>query len=112
MLRGADSGDAMVCRCRRETKGGGAIAARRAATAPVRQQAMRHSSAPAVPAKTTPACEIPEIPVGTKPPMTPSPIRPIAVLMTTSRPGFVWQSKCQRIERGARASNRRKCRRS
>jgi len=32
--------------------------------------------------------------------------------MTTSRPGVTWQSKCQRIERGARASNRRKCRRS
>ena len=87
MLRVADSGDAMECGRRRGAKGGGAIAARRAATAPTRQPEIRQSSAPAVPAKTTPACEISAIPVGTTPPMRPSPIRPIAVLMSTSRPG-------------------------
>ena len=102
MLRGADSGDAMECCRRRGAKGCGAIAARRAATAPTRQQTIRESSAPAVPPTTTPACEIPAIPVGTTPPMRQSPIRPIAVLMSTSRPGDLGNRGARRSLAGVR----------
>jgi hypothetical protein len=86
MLRGVDSGDAMGFRCRRGASDGGAAAARRLATAPTRQQTIRESSAPAVPASTGAACEMPAIPVGATPATRPRPIRPIAVFMTTFPP--------------------------
>src|SRR5437016_9917514 len=83
MLRGADCVEARGLRCSRGTDGTRGVE-RRAAAAPARQQITSESSAPAVPARTCATWLIPESPVGTMPPMSPSTIRPIAVLIISA----------------------------
>src|SRR5437899_12110726 len=82
MLRGADCVEAMGLRCSRGTDGTNAL--KRVAAVAARQQITRESSAPAVPARTCATWLIPESPVGTMPPMSPSTIRPIAVLIISA----------------------------
>src|SRR5438094_7351153 len=84
MLRGADCVEAMGLRCSRGTDGTNAL--KRVAAVAARQQITSESSAPAVPARTCATWLIPESPVGTMPPMSPSTIRPIAVLINAALP--------------------------
>src|SRR2546425_12119442 len=84
MLRGADCVEAMGLRCSRGTDGTNAL--KRVAAVAARQQITRESSAPAVPARTCATWLIPESPVGRTPPMSPSTIRPIAVLINATLP--------------------------
>src|SRR5213593_723650 len=83
MLRGADCVEAMGLRCSRGTDGTN-DALKRVAAVAARQQITRESNAPAVPARTCATWLIPESPVGTVPPMSPSTIRPIAVLISAT----------------------------
>src|SRR5438552_8179231 len=72
------------------------------ATALARQQITSAVSAPAVPASTGSAYVMPWSPVGTTPPMRPSPIRPIAVLIKGGSPSPLIHVAVRHRSRGCR----------
>src|SRR5437660_6232423 len=72
------------------------------ATALARQQITSAVSAPAVPASTGSAYVMPWSPVGTTPPMRPSPIRPIAVLIKGGSPSSLIHVTVRHRRRGRR----------
>jgi hypothetical protein len=97
MLRGTDWDDAMEPCGRREVTRTTAGAARRAAAAPATQTSRSETSAPAVPARTCSAYEIPANPVGTTPLTRQSPISPMATLIPSILPASIPQSQCQDV---------------